>query len=119
MQTENPQSLSEMFLQDLEDFEDEIEEETNLEKLENIDNLNEEERGSKDVVKADAFKDYESRDLIEQEKKKLIESELYIKVTEFLSRMSSPDRDIENPSEETVFEIILECNNLITRIDQQ
>lgn len=54
------------------------------------------------------FKDYEHKDLIMFEKNKLLESALYSKV------MASIDQSEANED----FELVLECNQLLTKLDQ-
>jgi Mg2+ and Co2+ transporter CorA len=97
-------SISDMFLKDLEEFEDEIEQEEEAVKLEE-----EDQQASKEL-----FRDYESRDLISQEKEKLLGNELYKKVVSWLELEGAGTR----VTEADTFQIVVECNQQISRIDQ-
>ncbi len=98
-------SISDMFLKDLEEFEEEIQQEEEAIKKEE-----EDQQANKEL-----FRDYESRDLISQEKEKLVENELYKKVAVWLEQESSGVR----VAEADTFQIVVQCNELISRIDQQ
>ena len=54
------------------------------------------------------FKDYEQKDLIMFEKNKLLESALYSKVMESIAQSEAKED----------FELVLECNQLLTKLDQ-
>lgn len=97
-------SISDMFLKDLEEFEEEIQQEEEAIKKEEEDQQ----------VSNELFRDYESRDLISQEKEKLVGHELYKQVTNWLELESSGDR----VTEADTFQTVVHCNELISRIDQ-
>ena len=97
-------SISDMFLKDLEEFEDEIQQEEEAVKKEE----------AEQQASSELFRDYESRDLISQEKEKLVGHELYRQATSWLELEGSGCR----AAEAETFQTVVQCNELIARIDQ-
>lgn len=109
--TEPAQSLSELFLQDLQDFEDEIVQEDALLKGEGEPVMD----MAEEQFPPERLKDYETVDLIAQEKSKLVESELYKKVKSMIEQ----NKTEQAKTSVQTFEAVLDCNTLLTQIDQQ
>lgn len=112
------------FLRDLEEFEDEVNQEEVLKQA----MLKEEDgQGGAFGTQSSAmlFQDYESRDFVEQEKEKLVSSELYRTVNLYLeSDLSHPKATGSLASPEglpakNLFEVVVDCNKLITQINAQ
>ena len=114
--------LNDQLLNDLEDFDEELAEDELAEQMA----IKEEATDKLDLEK---FKDYQTQDLISQEKLKLTESRLYSDVMGYLGVTVARTSQVSQMEEETqqstiraeisVFAKVLECNKLITVIDQQ
>ena len=106
-------NLNEMLLRDLEEFEDEVNqmdlETADLAKIEDT----KIEEGREEDMRV-SFQEYESKDFVAHEKDKLLESELY-KTT--MQNIEEENSSQTKPSGST-FELVVKCNQLITRIDQ-
>lgn len=110
--------MNDQLLNDLEDFDEELAEDQMAENLA----IKEEETEKQDLQK---FQDYQTKDLITQEKLKLTESRLYSDVMGYLgievpkTGNNSQMVDETPRAEGTIFEKVVECNKLISQLDQQ
>lgn len=113
-------SLSELFLRDLAEFEDEVEQDETLGKREERD-FDQGDMEEEKPLDPAIYKEYENKDTIGIERSKLVESELFQKVEGYLEGRTSiaAAADIVGYTQPTTFEIVMDCNQLIGQIDQQ